>query len=180
MYTDSFPMETSWTISTVEKPNRSIYSSGEYYLSFTNYNERVCLKTSVKKSKCYVVTIIDSYGDGMSCKGSNDPNCQTGDGFYRGYLVGEGNINALIFEGDVFGSDERQTFCVGPTADITTTTGCVNDNTYAFQNRTKKKFKKYCQRKVRKKPNKLCDKFDNKNKKRVSFYCPLYCKDKCK
>jgi hypothetical protein len=197
LYTDGYPKETSWAISTTEDPKDFIYSGGGYYLSFTKYNERICLETSNKDNKCYVFTIIDSYGDGISCNGSD---CQSGDGFYRGYLVDEENSNASIFEGDVFGSFEQQIFCVGPAAISTTTEAptntptdnpttspssspsinCVNDNTYAFENRKRKKFRKYCRRKVRRNPAKLCIRSDKKNGKLVSFYCPLFCNDECK
>jgi hypothetical protein len=198
IYTYSLPIESSWTISTVEKQNELSYYGGGYYSSFTRSNQLVCLETSNSNNNnknntlCYVFTIFDTSGDFFYCKGSNDPKCQTGEGFYKGYILsvdGNGNSNSvLIFEGDIFGVDEQQIFCVDTPTDsptetpITNTiTNCVNNNRYAFKNKKRnKRFRKYCQRKVRKRPNKLCNKFDKKNKRRVRFYCPLYCKEECK
>lgn len=92
VYTDSYPGETSWQISSLEGV---VASGGDYETTFTLYEELLCLEDG-----CYTFTINDAYGDGICCA--------YGDGYYQ--ISSEG---VEIASGSEFSSNETVMFCVG-------------------------------------------------------------------
>ena len=99
---DNYPEETSWTITDA---NGGVVAEGGTYGSQADGSTLVvdvCLNDG-----CYVLTINDTYGDGMCC------------GFGQGSYALNSNDGSLLASGGDFSSTESTTFCVN-----TPTTGC--------------------------------------------------------
>ena len=59
IYTDNYPTETSWQVSSLVE---IVASSSQYTESYTNYSNQLCLEDG-----CYTFTISDTFGDGICC-----------------------------------------------------------------------------------------------------------------
>lgn len=93
LVTDDYPEETSWTIT--DEDNNLLYSGGPY----TVVSELLVLDACLPAG-CYVLTMSDSYGDGLCCN--------WGDGSYT-LLNSEGDVLA---EGAEFAFTDSQEFCL--------------------------------------------------------------------
>ena len=102
VYTDNYPSETTWQISSLEGV---VASGGPYDTSFTLYEELLCLEDG-----CYSFTINDSWGDGICCV--------YGEGYYE--IVSGGFVVAT---GGEFSYNETVMFCVGESE-----MGCTNES----------------------------------------------------
>lgn len=112
--TDEFPNETTWEITDLD--GNIYYSGGPYQNENTQFEELLCLD----KEECYIITIYDSYGDGICC------------GFGNGdYGIYDENGLELMYSGGNFGFSETNEFCATfvcmITADIITTAASGED-----------------------------------------------------
>lgn len=95
LLTDNYPGETSWTLEDVDG---EVWASGNGYTgNQTTYTETFCLPDG-----CYVLTINDSYGDGMQYNG-----------VVGGYTLTDpdGTVLAQNIPGANFGSEAQHAFC---------------------------------------------------------------------
>jgi len=93
--TDSYPSETSWSITSVDDPNNDLMSGSNYADQGATYSETEYLTCG----KTYKFTINDTYGDGNCCS------------------YGEGNFivtveGSVVAEGGEFGSTEVKEFVI--------------------------------------------------------------------
>jgi hypothetical protein len=96
LLTDSYPGETTWTVS--DANGATVWSGGAYVTAQTEYVETTCLAIG-----CYTLSVMDSYGDGMTYGGVT--------GNYE--LVDEsGTVLAQIVAGGDFGSQADHLFCL--------------------------------------------------------------------
>ena len=62
LLTDSYPEETTWTVA--DENGATVWSGGAYENGQTEYVETTCLAIG-----CYTLSVMDSYGDGMTYGG---------------------------------------------------------------------------------------------------------------
>jgi len=110
LLTDNYPGETTWSLT--DDAGNVIMDGGPYNSNQTTYTESACVPTG-----CYVLTVNDSYGDGLQYGGVV--------GNYT-MVDGDGNVLAEMADGGNFGSQVTEKFCVEATgSDVP---GCT-DNT---------------------------------------------------
>lgn len=110
LLTDNYPGETTWSLS--DDAGNIIMDGGPYSGQQTTYTASACVPTG-----CYVLTVNDSYGDGLQYGGVV--------GNYT-MVDGDGNVLAQMVAGGNFGSQATDNFCVEATgSDVP---GCT-DNT---------------------------------------------------
>ncbi|MEC8663434.1 MAG: MopE-related protein [Bacteroidota bacterium] len=110
LLTDNYPGETTWSLT--DDAGNVIMDGGPYNSNQTTYTESACVPTG-----CYVLTVNDSYGDGLQYGGVV--------GNYT-MVDGDGNVLAEMADGGNFGSQVTENFCVEATgSDVP---GCT-DNT---------------------------------------------------
>ena len=96
LLTDNYPEETTWTVT--DANGATVWLGGAYSTAQTEYVETTCLAIG-----CYTLSVMDSYGDGMTYGGVT--------GNYE--LVDEsGTVLAQIVEGGDFGSQADHEFCL--------------------------------------------------------------------
>lgn len=96
LLTDSYPGETTWTVADVN--GAIVWSGGAYATAQTEFVETTCLALG-----CYTLSVMDSYGDGMTYGGVT--------GHYE--LVDHvGTVLAQIVTGGDFGSQADHSFCL--------------------------------------------------------------------
>jgi hypothetical protein len=96
LLTDNYPGETTWTVT--DANGATVWSGGAYSTAQTEYVETTCLALG-----CYTLSVMDSYGDGMTYGGVT--------GHYE--LVDDvGTVLAQIVEGGDFGSQADHSFCL--------------------------------------------------------------------
>ena len=96
LLTDSYPGETTWTVANVN--GAIVWSGGAYATAQTEFVETTCLALG-----CYTLSVMDSYGDGMTYGGVT--------GHYE--LVDDvGTVLAQIVTGGDFGSQADHSFCL--------------------------------------------------------------------
>lgn len=110
LLTDNYPGETTWSLT--DDAGNIIMDGGPYSGQQTTYTASACVPTG-----CYVLTVNDSYGDGIQYGGVV--------GNYT-MIDGDGNVLAQMVAGGNFGSQATDNFCVEATgSDVP---GCT-DNT---------------------------------------------------
>ncbi|MAO45805.1 MAG: hypothetical protein CL823_01505 [Crocinitomicaceae bacterium] len=107
IYTDNYPTETSWQVSSLVE---IVASSSQYTESYTNYANQLCLEDG-----CYTFTISDTFGDGICCA--------YGEGYYEIVVSG-----VVVATGGEFFSNESVMFCVGDTEMGCTDSSACNYN----------------------------------------------------
>jgi len=106
LLTDNYPEETTWTVA--DANGATVWSGGPYDDSQTEYVETTCLTLG-----CYTLSVMDSYGDGMSWGGVT--------GNYELVDV-SGAVLAEIVEGGNFGAQADHSFCL----ELAGISGCTN------------------------------------------------------
>jgi hypothetical protein len=96
LLTDSYPGETTWTVTDAE--GLVVWSGGPYGSAETSYVETTCLTFG-----CYTLSVMDSYGDGMTWGGVT--------GNYE-LVDASGTVLAQIVEGGNFGMQADHEFCL--------------------------------------------------------------------
>ena len=110
LLTDNYPEETTWNLA--DDAGNVIMEGGPYNGNQTTYTESACVPTG-----CYVLTVNDSYGDGLQYSGVV--------GNYT-MVDGEGNVLAQMIDGGNFGGQATNNFCVETTVDDIP--GCTNNS----------------------------------------------------
>ena len=104
--TDYFPDETTWSVFSTD--GELLHTGGPYTQAMTTIQETFCLEEG-----CYVFTIYDGSGDGMSINNGHF------------YLIDDyGSILASIDPGENFGTQASFEFCVE--VDTTEYVGCMD------------------------------------------------------
>ena len=106
LLTDNYPEETTWTV--VNEDGATVWSGGPYSESQTEYVETTCLTLG-----CYTLSVLDSYGDGMTYGGVT--------GNYE-LVDASGEILAQIVEGAGFGAQADHLFCL----ELAGVSGCTD------------------------------------------------------
>jgi hypothetical protein len=106
LLTDNYPEETTWTVA--DANGATVWSGGPYDDSQTEYVETTCLTLG-----CYTLSVMDSYGDGMSWGGVT--------GNYE-LVDASGAVLAEIVEGGNFGAQADHSFCL----ELAGISGCTN------------------------------------------------------
>jgi hypothetical protein len=96
LLTDSYPDETTWSVA--DGNGAVVWSGGPYVDSQTEYIETTCLILG-----CYTLSVMDSYGDGMTYGGVT--------GNYE-LVDASGAVLAQIVEGADFGTQADHEFCL--------------------------------------------------------------------
>ena len=96
LLTDSYPGETTWTVA--DANGAVVWSGGPYGSPETSYVETTCLTLG-----CYTLSVMDSYGDGMTYGGVT--------GNYE-LVDASGTVLAQIVEGADFGAQADHEFCL--------------------------------------------------------------------
>ncbi len=92
--TDEYPEESEWTIT--DSNTNAVIASGGFDRPSTLFAERICLPADA----CYVITVTDSYGDGICC--------EYGKGYFS-VLDSVGNV--LLYDEGRFGDQTVGEFC---------------------------------------------------------------------
>jgi hypothetical protein len=96
LLTDSYPGETTWSVA--DANGSTVWSGGPYTSNETEYVETTCLTLG-----CYTLSVMDSYGDGMTYGGVT--------GNYE-LVDASGAVLAQIVEGANFGAQADHSFCL--------------------------------------------------------------------
>ena len=96
LLTDSYPGETTWNVA--DANGAIVWSGGPYESNETEYVETTCLTLG-----CYTLSVMDSYGDGMTYGGVT--------GNYE-LVDASGTVLAQIVEGADFGAQADHEFCL--------------------------------------------------------------------
>ena len=95
LLTDSYPEETTWTVT--DANGATVWSGGPYSSDVTEYVETTCLTLG-----CYTLSVLDSYGDGMTYGGVT--------GYYE-LVDASGAVLAQIVAGGNFGTQDDHSAC---------------------------------------------------------------------
>jgi len=119
LQTDSYPQETSWTMEEQSSDDGADYFGGDYNVQNRTYTEPsdysyYCLKDDT----CYLFTIYDSYGDGLTV--------------YSGYFKGFLNDVEVFQGGESAFSTDTKVFCVGD-ATYSPISDCDGNESLRFQ-----------------------------------------------
>lgn len=105
--TDNYPGETTWEVTNLD--GAVVAAGGPYAASATEYVEQVCIDPG-----CYVVTIYDSWGDGICCSyGSGQ------------YTISSNGV--VLGSGGEFASSESTELCLGSGFGCTDEAACNYD-----------------------------------------------------
>jgi hypothetical protein len=107
LLTDNYPEETTWNIA--DESGNVVLEGGPYSGQQTTYTASTCVATG-----CYVLTVNDSYGDGLQYSGVVGNYTLTDN---------DGNVLAQMVNGGDFGSQAVDNFCVD--AGGTDISGCT-------------------------------------------------------
>ena len=103
LLTDSYPEETTWTVA--DENGATVWSGGAYENGQTDYVETTCLAIG-----CYTLSVMDSYGDGMTYSGVTG-NYELVDESGT-VLVDIFGVPVQIVAGGDFGSQADHSFCL--------------------------------------------------------------------
>ena len=96
LLTDNYPGETTWSIA--DESGNVVLEGGPYSGQQTTYTASTCVATG-----CYVLTVNDSYGDGLQYNGVVGNYTLTDN---------DGNVLAQMVNGGNFGGQAVDNFCV--------------------------------------------------------------------
>ena len=105
--TDNYPGETTWTVTDLN--GTQVAAGGPYAASGTEYVEQICVDAG-----CYIVTLNDSFGDGICCAYGNGS-----------YSISSGG--QVLATGGEFAESESTEVCLGSGFGCTDETACNYD-----------------------------------------------------
>lgn len=107
--TDNYPSETTWSVTS--ETGATVMSGGPYGSAGETYTESFCLPDG-----CYILTVNDSYGDGICCA--------YGDGSFELTLGSQ-----TLASGGVFDTSTSASFCL---SEALISTGCTDPTAVNF------------------------------------------------